>query len=323
VVENKLGKSMKYENTAQRLKKEWNVEVRHQLYSKDGTAYERLQKFPGALFDENGYIVFQTEEDYIRCPVVNIQKKVSIHGGGISKIPGYVFVNAEWSDHEYTLIVKEYLSSLNKLESGQDANIFHIIQSIVENEQISKSEKSIVQKLRNISFTLTQFCKPHILEIKPLHDNYGVHEKISKILSLLNYIDLNNYEPAPEGKNLNKKVQIFLQTSFTGKPQGIKSPIQTQTTVSNYLRDPLVKAWIIQNANGSCELCGNPAPFLSPENQPYLESHHVKTLADGGPDTIENTVALCPNCHRACHYGKEKITLQERLLFNIERLIQF
>ncbi|WP_409033890.1 HNH endonuclease [Pseudomonas sp. JUb42] len=27
------------------------------------------------------------------------------------------------------------------------------------------------------------------------------------------------------------------------------------------------------------------------------------SIADGGLDTLENAVALCPNCHRASHYG--------------------
>ncbi len=37
---------------------------------------------------------------------------------------------------------------------------------------------------------------------------------------------------------------------------------------------------------------------------PYLECHHVIFLADGGPDAIYNTVALCPNCHRKMHIVK-------------------
>ncbi|MFM0350878.1 HNH endonuclease [Paraburkholderia sp. RL17-347-BIC-D] len=26
-------------------------------------------------------------------------------------------------------------------------------------------------------------------------------------------------------------------------------------------------------------------------------------LAQGGPDTVANAIALCPNCHRERHYG--------------------
>ena len=42
----------------------------------------------------------------------------------------------------------------------------------------------------------------------------------------------------------------------------------------------------------------NEAPFIKENGAPFLEIHHLKRLADGGSDTISNTVAICPNCHR-------------------------
>ena len=47
-------------------------------------------------------------------------------------------------------------------------------------------------------------------------------------------------------------------------------------------------------------------------NRPFLEVHHVKRLAKGGADVPSNTVALCPNCHRAAHYGAQR-TIQKKL----------
>jgi 5-methylcytosine-specific restriction protein A len=32
-----------------------------------------------------------------------------------------------------------------------------------------------------------------------------------------------------------------------------------------------------------------------------LECHHVEWLSCGGEDSIDNVVALCPNCHRRIH----------------------
>lgn len=34
---------------------------------------------------------------------------------------------------------------------------------------------------------------------------------------------------------------------------------------------------------------------------PYLEVHHIKILSHGGSDSVENVVALCPNCHKKIH----------------------
>ncbi|MGX5612966.1 HNH endonuclease [Bacillus toyonensis] len=34
-----------------------------------------------------------------------------------------------------------------------------------------------------------------------------------------------------------------------------------------------------------------------------MEVHHVVPLAQGGEDSIENAIGICPNCHRKAHYG--------------------
>lgn len=57
-------------------------------------------------------------------------------------------------------------------------------------------------------------------------------------------------------------------------------------------------------ANGICQDCKQPAPFVNRlTNEPFLETHHITPLAQGGSDTIENIIAICPNCHRKRHYG--------------------
>jgi 5-methylcytosine-specific restriction protein A len=66
-------------------------------------------------------------------------------------------------------------------------------------------------------------------------------------------------------------------------------------------RDPYVSEYVKRVAGGTCDLCGEPAPFRDKKQEPYLECHHVVWLSKGGDDAIENTVALCPNCHRRMH----------------------
>jgi predicted restriction endonuclease len=71
-----------------------------------------------------------------------------------------------------------------------------------------------------------------------------------------------------------------------------------------YLRNPFIAEYARRMANGICADCGNPAPFrVKGTNEPFLEVHHILSLADKGEDTIENVVALCPNCHRKRHFG--------------------
>lgn len=77
---------------------------------------------------------------------------------------------------------------------------------------------------------------------------------------------------------------------------------KSSTTVGVvYTRNRYVAELAKRRANGLCELCRKPAPFTNASNEPYLESHHIVWLAHGGPDSLENTVALCPNCHRKMH----------------------
>ncbi|MEH6672230.1 HNH endonuclease [Halopseudomonas sp.] len=73
-------------------------------------------------------------------------------------------------------------------------------------------------------------------------------------------------------------------------------------------------------AKGSGECCEKPAPFVSAVGEPFLEVHHVKKLAEQGSDTTSNAVALCPNCHRALHYGSHAKELIEGLYARITRL---
>jgi Restriction endonuclease len=70
---------------------------------------------------------------------------------------------------------------------------------------------------------------------------------------------------------------------------------------SVYIRDEFIAEYAKRRAKGICQLCKEKAPFSNEKGTPYLESHHINWLSKGGSDTISNTVALCPNCHRKMH----------------------
>lgn len=86
---------------------------------------------------------------------------------------------------------------------------------------------------------------------------------------------------------------------------GFKPP-QRVVTTTVYLRNPYVVAFVLRRANGACEKCRKKAPFISHSTgNPYLEVHHVQPLSKGGADDINNSLAVCPNCHREIHHGSE------------------
>lgn len=107
--------------------------------------------------------------------------------------------------------------------------------------------------------------------------------------------------------HLNAEVSRSLSDSKARKARlelAPKIPASFSTTTTIFRRNPDVIAETLERANGLCERCRAAAPFKRATNgSPYLEVHHIVALAEGGEDSVENTTALCPNCHRAFHFG--------------------
>lgn len=75
---------------------------------------------------------------------------------------------------------------------------------------------------------------------------------------------------------------------------------------------------VLSDAGGICELCGNKAPFHNKNGEPYLEAHFIHWLSEGGRPTLDNVVALCPNCHKRIHvlHKKEDMQYLQKVAFN-------
>jgi len=121
---------------------------------------------------------------------------------------------------------------------------------------------------------------------------------------------------------VNAQKLIDIRKSISIKPDGVKKPTTQTTTTTSYSRDDSVKAWVLNRAKGICEACDAPAPFISINDSPFLEVHHVRHLADGGSDTPSNALALCPNCHRRLHHSKDKHEYLDSLFLKISHLIK-
>ncbi|MDC0325675.1 HNH endonuclease [bacterium] len=121
----------------------------------------------------------------------------------------------------------------------------------------------------------------------------------------------------PSNKNLAmvsaeslEKVRVYREkrarrlTDFELKRRANQAPIScgnrkvvSQQPDRNLYVSEHAKRW----AQGVCQLCMKSAPFEDKTGKPYLESHHIVWLSRGGSDTVDNTVAVCPNCHRKIH----------------------
>lgn len=132
----------------------------------------------------------------------------------------------------------------------------------------------------------------------------GGFESIGKLKGIKSSFEI-------EDKNLYSQVQKSLNSRSEERQKRINNksnpyPNSYNTTIKLYHRNPDVIAEVLIKANGICEKCGKEAPFKrASDGTPYLEVHHIKRLADGGEDTVENAMAVCPNCHREFHFGHQ------------------
>ncbi len=134
--------------------------------------------------------------------------------------------------------------------------------------------------------------KPSILETKKLKD---IESLIKNNLSEETYIF------ADESDFLDEVKKHFEDTE---EPCGNEHPQLRVTKMFQYVREPAVVAYAMKKAKGKCGDCNQKAPFTSKSTGlPYLEVHHKIPLKDGGSDTADNVIALCPNCHRKKHFG--------------------
>jgi 5-methylcytosine-specific restriction endonuclease McrA len=126
--------------------------------------------------------------------------------------------------------------------------------------------------------------------------------------------------PTADPEEFQRRVE-YLRGKNKGKrppPEGSRRPerVRASLVTESIKRDPRVADWVLGEAAGVCELCRQSAPFLKASSEPYLEVHHPVLLAAGGPDTPDNVVALCPNCHRRCHHAQDR-DQATRLLYEL------
>lgn len=221
--------------------------------------------------------------------------------------------NSPWSDEELKDSVVAYKNMQKDIAAGRP-----VVKKAAYRELAKKwgrTEKSYEMRMSNISAVLDLYGRAWIKGLKPL-SNVGTN-----VISVLNKY-LNEYDGATDISDPVFELEVARKVKEQNAlmPMGNLNPTSKKSTVTLIDRDPNVKAWLLVNSNGVCENCNKNAPFISTTGIPYLEVHHVKRLADSGPDIPENAVALCPNCHKSLHYGTDKELLIDALYRKIPRL---
>jgi 5-methylcytosine-specific restriction protein A len=87
-----------------------------------------------------------------------------------------------------------------------------------------------------------------------------------------------------------------------------------------YVRSEDLRICVRRRADGRCEGCTDPAPFMTARGHPYLEPHHTRRLSDGGPDDYHHVIALCPTCHHRVHHAADGESYNEELRLKLEAI---
>lgn len=221
----------------------------------------------------------------------------------------------EWSDEELRASVEAYIDMMQKYNNS----INFVKKRYYENlaNTYGRTVKSFEYRMQNISYVFSLLGRSYLPGLKP-KQNVG-QKNIQRIEYFI--ANLENKPLIPTAAFESSVIELLKTNNINVPPQGIKHPSSSINEVHIYSRDPHVKAWVLNNADGVCELCQIKAPFYTFDDIPFLEVHHVKQLSDGGPDTISNTIAVCPNCHRELHYGKNRENIRNQLYSKIKRLI--
>lgn len=256
-----------------------------------------------------------------------------------------------WTDDELGASVEAYLSMQEDEQAGRPFNKPEIYRAL--GARFPGSEKSFELWMQKISLVLAQNGNDWLADLTPA-TNVGT-AVAGKIVANLNRL---RFERAAKA-NLVRPARVFGRTknglllwpfsagcgpeeigwteeddvefqrlSRGGEPKsqtdcipvGALKPNTRDGMVRTYVRDQAVIAWVLREANGICDCCRIAAPFADEDGNPFLEVHHMRQLSHGGSDTVSNTVALCPNCHRRLHLGCDAGSLYEQLFQSVPRL---
>jgi len=224
---------------------------------------------------------------------------------------------ARWTDAELLEAIAGYRQILARESAGQAARTAELHRELSEASSGARSIGSFGRRMSNISAVLVDAGFPRANAYPPTLGNVGSGVR-ARILNLWN--SSADLTPTADPLVLAQRV-VTAKATLKTKPAGQPAPTAATRTVTAYMRDPKVVGWVLKLAKGCCEACGAGAPFERDDGEPFLEVHHVRTLAEGGGDVVENCVALCPNCHRGLHYAADRQTRRAALYLKIGRLM--
>lgn len=199
--------------------------------------------------------------------------------------------------------LKYYLYGRTDKNTGKKAyNVEHAYNKALIESKTKKIPLYVFIKIKENSYKLNGVFYYNGLHIEPDDSKWSELIKINS-LDISSIITKEEYY-----EQLADDVEKSFLLSDSDRQKRLESadkiPKKIRTSSTQFQRNPDVIAHVLKEARGHCQECQNKAPFIrKSKGTPYLEVHHITPLSEGGEDTVGNSKALCPNCHRKAHFG--------------------
>jgi 5-methylcytosine-specific restriction protein A len=228
----------------------------------------------------------------------------------------------DWSYLEIQAAVDSYTRILEREQHGEKVNKAYENSMLRGQILHTRTHGSVEFRMRNISAVFADLGRQWVKGYSPAKNvGSNVRNKILHALGQREVQFLQDRLSTADEEILEQRAAKLEKNKLLHIPKGISRPQLVEGVVKTFVRDPEVRAWVRQQANGVCDGCGQRAPFEI-DGAPFLEIHHVKHLARGGSDLVTNAVALCPNCHRRCHHSSDREDFNKSLYERVHRLVE-
>lgn len=234
---------------------------------------------------------------------------------------------AQWTDDEIDAAVEAYVLMYREELGGRDYNKSETRRRYLAGPLAGRNDGAFERRMQNITAMLRRFWGVDgIKGYVPLpRTGVGKAELIREALlrRMPELADIVDVPATLQTRIAVARDQIRASEVLGPPPTGNRAPKRKPGASTVIERSVAVAAYVLEHARGVCECCGCAAPFMTEAGEPFLEVHHVKRLASGGPDVFENSVALCPNCHREAHYGPDIVRWAAAIRQRVGRLLEF
>lgn len=316
-----------------------NTEIWLTHFQRIGDLLIYLKRFEASkndpVFTELKKLNLRTFEDI----VVEFEEKFILWSQDFTRVSDFI-IGENYSSHQILIFAKTYdtrSGGMFVLKSGGQVSSV-IIKATLSGGRYANSwisePNQLKYYLKSISNNFSERYKPNAAIL----DNHSIpiltfvrnsSQNPFTYQGIFNYHSIHSEADGSKWFNLIRATQqprnILVEASFVSKilmdeiklsselsPEqrhtklkiAPRIPERVQVISMAFIRNPHVIAEVLIRAGGICESCKQIAPFNKrSDSSPYLEVHHKIPLAEGGDDTVENALAICPNCHRKAHFG--------------------